>query len=94
MAETNKNMTDAETNKNMTEGEYLELVNQLKESFDENEKKMEYLLKENESIKKDFLSLYGMLRVLNYYADGNVDEPMLTLIESARGFASNVLDEI
>jgi hypothetical protein len=91
MAETNKNMTDA---KNMTEGEYLELANQLKESFDEKDKQVEILLSQNEEIKKDFISLYGMLRVLNYYADGNVDEPILTLIESARGFASSIIDNI
>ena len=78
----------------MTEQQYLELANQLKESFDEKDKQVERLLKENEEIKKDFLSLYGMIRVLNYYADGNVDEPILTLIESARGFASSVIDDI
>jgi predicted nucleotide-binding protein (sugar kinase/HSP70/actin superfamily) len=78
----------------MTEQQYLELANQLKESFDEKDKQVERLLKENEEIKKDFLSLYGMIRVLNYYADGNVDEPILTLIESARGFASSIIDDI
>jgi len=78
----------------MTEQQYLELANQLKESFDEKDKQVETLLKENEEIKKDFLSLYGILRVLSYFSDGNVDEPMLTLIESARGFASSVIDDI
>jgi hypothetical protein len=78
----------------MTEQQYLELANQLKESFDKKDKEVETLLKENESIKKDFISLYGMLRVLNYYAEGNVDEPILTLIESARGYASSVIDDI
>ena len=78
----------------MTEQQYLELANQLKESFDEKDKQVERLLLENEEIKKDFISLYGMLRVLNYYADGIVDEPILTLIESARGFASSIIDDI
>jgi len=80
--------------KDMTEGEYLELANQLKESFDEKDKQVKTLLEENEEIKKHFLSLYGMLRVMNYYADGTVDEPILTLIETARGFASSVLDDL
>ena len=78
----------------MTEQQYLELANQLKESFDEKDKQVERLILENEEIKKDFISLYGMLRVLNYYADGIVDEPILTLIESARGFASSIIDNI
>ena len=78
----------------MTEQQYLELANQLKESFDEKDKQVETLLEENQEIKKHFLSLYGMLRVMCYYADGNVDEPILTLIESARGFASSVLDDL
>jgi CHASE3 domain sensor protein len=78
----------------MTEQQYLELANQLKESFDEKDKQVETLLEENQEIKKHFLSLYGMLRVMCYYADGNVDEPLLTLIETARGFASSVLDDL
>ena len=78
----------------MTEQQYLELANQLKESFDEKDKQVETLLEENQEIKKHFLSLYGMLRVMCYYADGNVDEPILTLIETARGFASSVLDDL
>jgi hypothetical protein len=39
----------------MTEQQYLELANQLKESFDKKDKEVETLLKENESIKKDFI---------------------------------------
>jgi hypothetical protein len=80
--------------KDMTEGEYLELANQLKVTFDEKEKQVIKLLQENEEIKKHFLSLYGMLRVISYYGDGVVDEPIYTLVESARGFASSVLDEL
>ena len=78
----------------MTEQQYLELANQLKETFDEKDKQVEKLLQENEEIKKDFLTLYGMLRVINYYAEGEVDEPTMTLIESARGFASSIIDNI
>lgn len=81
------------TTNNMTEGEYLELANQLKESFDEKDKQVDLLLKENEELKKNFISIYGMLRVIDYYAQGNIDEPMGTLIETARGYASSVLDE-
>jgi len=87
-------MSEKTEESTMTEGEYLELANQLKVTFDEKEKQVIKLLEENEEIKKHFLSLYGMLRVISYYADGNVDEPILTLIESARGFASSVLDEL
>ena len=83
-------MSEKTEESTMTEGEYLELANQLKVTFDEKEKQVIKLLEENEEIKKHFLSLYGMLRVISYYADGNVDEPILTLIESARGFASSV----
>jgi len=87
-------MSEKTEESTMTEGEYLELANQLKVTFDEKEKQVIKLLEENEEIKKHFLSLYGMLRVISYYADGNVDEPILTLIESARGFASSVLDKL
>ena len=45
------------TTNNMTEGEYLELANQLKESFDEKDKQVDLLLKENEELKKNFISI-------------------------------------
>lgn len=82
------------TTNNMTEGEYLELANQLKESFDEKDKQVDLLLKENEELKKNFISIYGMLRVIDYYSQGNIDDQVvITLIETARGYASSVLDE-
>tara|TARA_R100001086_G_C11751391_1_gene235469 strand:+ start:62 stop:319 length:258 start_codon:yes stop_codon:yes gene_type:complete len=82
------------TTNNMTEGEYLELANQLKESFDEKDKQVDLLLKENEELKKNFISVYGMLRVIDYYSQGNIDDQVvITLIETARGYASSVLDE-
>ena len=79
---------------NMTEGQYLELANQLKESFDEKDKQVDLLLKENEELKKNFISIYGMLRVIDYYSQGHIDDPVvITLIEAARGYASSVLDD-
>ena len=82
------------SDENMTEGQYLELANQLKESFDEKDKQVDLLLKENEELKKNFISIYGMLRVIDYYSQGNIDDQVvITLIETARGYASSVLDE-
>ena len=82
------------TTNNMTEGEYLELANQLKESFDEKDKEVDILLRENEELKKNFISIYGMLRVIDYYSQGNIDDQVvITLIETARGYASSVLDD-
>ena len=82
------------TTNNMTEGEYLELANQLKESFDVKDKEVDLLLRENEELKKNFISIYGMLRVIDYYSQGNIDDQVvITLIETARGYASSVLDD-
>jgi hypothetical protein len=88
-------MSDSSSSEeNMTEGQYLELANQLKESFDEKDKQVDLLLKENEELKKNFISIYGMLRVIDYYSQGNIDDAVIiTLIETARGYASSVLDE-
>ena len=86
-------MSDS-SDENMTEGQYLELANQLKESFDEKDKQVDLLLKENEELKKNFISVYGMLRVIDYYSQGNIDDQVvITLIEAARGYASSVLDD-
>ncbi len=42
------------TTNNMTEGEYLELANQLKESFDQKDKEVDILLRENAELKQTF----------------------------------------
>ena len=71
------------TTNNMTEGEYLELANQLKESFDEKDKEVDILLRENEELKKNFISIYGML--IKYY--GNFIF-YLTIIKNATSITS------
>lgn len=79
---------------NMLENEYLELSNQLKEKFDENEKLMTRLKKENETLKKDLMSVYGYIRILDSFAENTMelDMEIKGLIEILRAYLSDNFD--
>lgn len=76
---------------NMLENEYLELSNQLKEKFDENENIMNKLKKENETLKKDLISVYGYIRILDSFAENTMelDMEIKGLIEILRSYLSD-----
>lgn len=79
----------------MTEGEYLEMVNQLKESFDEKDKEMIKMNKENEELKKNLISVYGYIRILDYIASSSneIDFELKGMIDILRSFLSDIYDE-
>jgi len=60
----------------MNENQYLELVNQLKVKFDENEMKTNIFIKQNIKLKKHIMAFYGMLKMLDRieYVDPNERE--------------------
>ena len=47
----------------MNEGDYLEAMNQLKDKFQENDKKVKNLIEQNIQLKKDLMTCYGMVRM-------------------------------
>lgn len=79
----------------MNEGEYLEMANQLKESFDEKDKEMIKIKKENELLKKNLLSVYGYVRILDYIstASDEIDFELRGMIDILRGFLSDLYDD-
>ena len=80
----------------MNEGEYLDMVNQLKEKYDEVESKMETILNMEKIIKKDLIVAYGVARLLDHLMDSSVipyDNEIIVLIEMLRGILSDSIDK-
>ena len=80
----------------MNEGDYLDMVNQLKEKYDEVESKMETILNMEKIIKKDLIVAYGVARLLDHLMDSSVipyDNEIIVLIEMLRGILSDSIDK-
>ena len=67
---------------NMLEQEYLELTNQLKESFDEKDREVEEIKEKLTDMKKIFISAYGFVRVMSEIEDWSEKEALLQLLRS------------
>jgi SMC interacting uncharacterized protein involved in chromosome segregation len=79
----------------MLENEYLELSNQLQESFNKKEKELESVKQDNDDLKKDLISAYGIVRVIDFYlASSEVDTEIKATVDLLRGFLSDKYDEI
>lgn len=80
----------------MLEGEYLDLVKQLKDKYDEIEAKLESIETREKDLIKDFISAYGFVRILDHLIDINpigYDVEVVTLVECLRGFLSDSMDK-
>ena len=76
------------------ENEYLELCNELKEQYKELEKKKLVLVKDLTYFKKEFLTIYGIIRFID---DLTIKEPILNsslieLIENLRSRMSDIFE--
>mgnify|MGYP003124491849 CR=1 FL=1 len=79
----------------MSDGQYLEMANQFKELIDEKEYEMKKVKEELENVSKNFISLYGIIRMMDYLIScGEIEAELGVLIEVARSFASSVLDDM
>ena len=74
----------------MLEQEYLELVNQLKESFDKKEKEVENIKENYFNLFKSLISVYGVMRIID---DAN-EEDKPVLIEIVREYLSSIISPI
>lgn len=80
----------------MLEGEYLDLVKQLKDKYDEIEAKLESIERKDNELRKDFISAYGIARLLDHLIDINpvgYDNEVVVLVECLRGFLSDSIDK-
>ena len=78
----------------MLEGEYLELVNQLKEQHEEKDREVDKIKEQFKDCKKALMSAFGMSRVLDEIVRGSdVDEEIALLSSVIRTFLSYRYDE-
>ncbi len=80
----------------LLEGQYLELVNQLKEKYNEVESKMETIERRDKQICKDIITAYGVSRLLDHLMGTSVedyDNEIIVLVEMLRGVLSDCVDK-
>ena len=77
----------------MNEGQYLELVNQLKEQFDIKEKEVTKMQDEIAELKKCIISAYGFIRIIDMVSEhAELDYEVKNMIEILRTFLSDSYD--
>ena len=81
---------------NITEKAYLDLANESKEKFDEMNLEKIKLQEEITQLKKELITTYGMVRIIdNLYGEQDEDyrEPTIeTLIDCLRSYLSDFFD--
>ncbi len=87
-------MTTTMKNNEMNDGMYLDAMNQLKEINDKREKETEKHKRELSELKKELISAYGIVRLIDMmYSDA--DEPLneiSILIETLREYLSQFVE--
>ena len=79
----------------MLEQEYLELCEQLKNTYEEKEQELNKLKQQNQELKKSLISCYGFIRVMDYIVDeDDVSLELRTLIDVFRGYLSDMYDDL
>ena len=79
----------------MLEQEYLEMVNQLKDKYDEITDKLDRIELQDLDMKKDLITAYGVVRMLdNLISNSHIgyDNEVVTIVEVLRGLLSNYMD--
>jgi len=71
------------------------LADNFKEQMDEKNYELDKLKRDNEDLTKNFVSLYGIIRMMDFLiSNGEVEMELAVLVEVARGFASDVFDDL
>ena len=79
----------------LLEGQYLELVAQLQEKYTEIEAKMCSIERLEKIMKKELITAYGVVRLLDHLIDTNpigYDNEIIVLVEMLRGVLSDCVD--
>jgi len=80
----------------MLEGEYLEMADQLKKKYDEITDKMEKIELLAIDLKKDFMTAYGVVRLLDHLISSSpvpYDTEIVNLVECLRGLLSDCVEK-
>ena len=80
----------------LNDSQYLEEMNEMKKMYDKKEEEIIKYKKENYQLKKDLMSCYGMIRILDIqFNNGEFSgDELKNVIEFLRGYLSNVFDDI
>ena len=84
-----------EKNDNITEGQYIEMANHLKETYDKiSEKLFKSEIKIME-LKKEIITAYGLVRIIDNILEHLYDVPheVVVLVECLRSHLSEVMDK-
>ena len=74
---------------------YLDMVGQLKDKFDEVEQKLDTIEKRDKQLRKDFITAYGTIRLLDHLISNSpvgFDDEVVIMVEVLRGFLSDCVD--
>ena len=74
---------------------YLDMVNQLKLKYEEITSKLESIERKDKEIKKDFITTYGIARLLDQLVASSVvgfDDELVIVVEILRSFLSDSMD--
>ena len=84
-----------EPNDTMTEGQYLEMANHLKETYDKMEEKLLRSEIKIIDLKKEIMTSYGLTRVIDNLIDHLCEVPheVVVLVELLRAQLSDTIDK-
>ena len=80
----------------MMEQDYLDMVNQLKEKYDEITSKLDKVELMEIDIKKDLMTAYGVVRLLDHLISTSLvgyDNEIIVIVEVLRGLLSDCMDK-
>jgi len=79
----------------LLEGEYLDMVKQLKDKYDDITSKLDKIELMEMNMKKDLMSVYGVVRMLDHLISTShigYDNEVMTIVECLRGMLSDMMD--
>lgn len=79
----------------MMEQDYLDMVQQLKEKYDMITSKLEKIELMELDMKKDLMSVYGVVRMLDHLISTSMvpyDNEIMVIVEVLRGMMSDMMD--
>ena len=79
----------------LLEGEYLEMVQQLKDKYDMITSKLDKIESMELNMKKDLITAYGVVRMLDHLISTShigYDNEVMTIVEVLRGMLSDMMD--
>ncbi len=80
-------------NNEPTSNEYLEMANHAKELVEIAEAKMNLYKNQNIELKKNLLTAYGSVRVLDHFVGIDCPEEINMLVEILRGYLSDLCEK-